>query len=470
MQSNNKFTSGLEKLFWLFLFINPLLDILNGFYINSIMNVNVLDIEFIASLGITPTLVIRMIFLLVFAVYILLVRDWYAVMTAVPIGLAWVLSLLGELKFTGSLDFFVDAQYMARFCYNIAILMVYSHVFSKRWGYDGKDLLASLNTVSVYTVIVLSVAVLVPAIFGMGYSTYADPMGYRGNRGFFYAGNDITAILALLLPIVISAEMNSAKQNAQMSGKTKLAVFPAVAAGFGSCALLVIGSKTAFIAVFASYTVLFICSLGSRWKEHSFLQLKGWIFSLLAAVAAFLLINVISIIQQTYEQGFGIGSLFQYSILKSVLESFNMTSIIMEKDGLKSALMSGRQIKLAEQFGAYTSGGFYNLLFGIGRGSQETIIEMDLCEVLCYYGIFGVAAMLWIYAKLGINFLLSFFRRINTVSVSLLLSLGMTVGYLAMAGHILFSVTSGFYLSFIILYSRVFFADTKEKINIWKNS
>ena len=169
------------------------------------LSVGILDVEFVSTLGVTPSLVVRMLFLVTFAAYIILVRDKHSILTALPIGLAFVLSVVSEYLLLGSVRIFVDAQYMARFCYNIALLMVYTRVFATRWGDDGgKFLITALDNIITYTLIAMSLAILVPAILGLGYSTYADRLGYRGNRGFFYAGNDVTAVLAMLLPLSIA--------------------------------------------------------------------------------------------------------------------------------------------------------------------------------------------------------------------------------------------------------------------------
>ena len=85
-----------------------------------------------------------------------------------------------------------------------------------------------------------------------------------------------------------------------------------------------------------------------------------------------------------------------------------------------------------------------------------------------YYGVFGFAAMLWLYVKLGAAFLRGLFRKFSITSFAAFIALGVTVGYLIIAGHVLFSVTSGFYLSFTLLYSRVVFADRPEDILLWK--
>ena len=474
MLRSNRLTKALEKLFWFYLFLNPVLDIINGFFISNALNVGILDVEFVSTLGVTPSLVIRMLFLCVFIFYIFVVGDRSSILTAVPIGLAWILSMLSEYRWTGALSFFIDAQYMARFCYNVVILMVYTRVFARRWGYDGKDLLSTLDNVVTYTLILLSLSILIPAIFGLGYNTYADRLGYRGNRGFFYAGNDVTAIIALLMPLSLAKLLRECCGCSKMIGEPRAPLFPALAAALSANAMLMIGSKTAFIALVFDFLAIFIYALLSG-KRRRPAMLKGFLRFFVIFLAIFLVLNLISCFQvrsQLAKEGelepFRLSDIFKYGTLQAILESANATELIAENEGIENAMFNGRHIKLAEQFAQYRSGGILVWLFGLGRGSQKVIIEMDLFEVFCYYGIFGFAVMLWLLVKLAVEFFKIFVRRFDLTAFALLLSLGLTVGYLVIAGHVLFSVTSGFYFSFTIVYSRVWFADRPEEILLWK--
>ena len=112
---------------------------------------------------------------------------------------------------------------------------------------------------------------------------------------------------------------------------------------------------------------------------------------------------------------------------------------------------------------------FTAYLFGMGRGSQAMIVEMDIFEIFLYYGLFGACAMLWIYCTLGFQFVVNFFKKFDLTAFALMLSLVMTTGYLVMAGHVLFSVTAGFYYSFTIIYSRVYIAKEKQEL-FWKGT
>ena len=477
MVRSNRMTRVLEKLFWLYLFINPALDIINGYFISSSMKIGILDVEYVSTLGVTPSLIIRMLFLLVFVLYIFLVRDTYSILTAIPIGLAWVLSLVSEYRWTDGLNFFIDAQYMARFCYNIVLLMVYSRVFARRWDYDGKDLLATLDTVITYTLILLSVSILIPALLGLGYNTYADRLGYRGNRGFFYAGNDVTAIIAVLLPLCIVRVLRGREDSARMSGRPVFPIIPALAAALSTSAMLIIGSKTAFLAVLATYAAVLLFVIVECFRRKSLSMLRDFLLILVFFAVIFILLNLASSLQirkKLREMGeeigpFRIRDIFAYSgAYQAIQESAEATVIIAENEGFENAMFNGRTDKLAAAFAQFRSGGVLVWLFGLGRGSQEVIIEMDIFEVLCYYGVFGFAAMLWLYVKLGIDFVRELFKKFSMTAFASFIGLGLTVGYLLIAGHVLFSVTSGFYLSFALLYSRVLFAGRPEEILIWK--
>ncbi len=448
MTNTSGFSARLEKLFWAFLFINPFLDIINGIYINLVMGVDVLDVKFAATLGVTPSLVVRMAMLAVFALYILLLRDRKSILAALPIGLCWALSVVSEYLAFRQVQLFIDMQYAARFCYNIALLMVYTHVFTARWGSDGKELIRTLDDIIAFSMFVLSFSILLSAVIGVGYSTYADRLGYRGNRGFFYAGNDISAVLALLLPLNVASLLQMDRKSA---GKLRSA-FYAVAGGFGANALMILGSKTAFIAFGLTYAVFLVVAVHSVAHGGFGPTAKGFILSVVSVLVVFTVLMLLSHMELWY----------------SIVASFNVTGELARREGMRTALMSGRQVKLAEHFQQFTHGGVLVWLFGLGRGSQEEILEMDVFEVIFYYGLTGMFAFLFLYAKAAIEFFSRFLRRRDLVCIALVLSLGMCSAYLIIAGHVLFSVTSGFYFALVILYSRVYFADRPEEILLWK--
>lgn len=446
MKEESRLVTTLEKFFWVFLFVNPFLDIISGLYIYYIRGIYILDVETISTLGLTPSLVVRMLMLAVFAAYVLLSRDRHAIMTAIPIALSVVLSIGSEYLFAGKAEVFLDLQYAARFAYNIALLLVYTRVFSRRWGTDGKEMLHALDNIAAFTLLVLSLAILVPAMLGEGYSAYADRWGYRGSRGYFYAGNDITAVLAALLPLVVARLMLMDRREHKAR-----AVFFALASGLGGNSLLIIGSKTAFLAEMFTYGLLLLYAVFALLRKEKNSAL-GYIWALVAMLGVF-----------------GLLALMDDTLWDDIMLSLGITQVLWEGEGVETAVFSGRLVKLADQLPQYRSGGVLVWLFGMGRGSQAVILEMDVLEVWLYYGVFGAVTFLWLYAKAAVDFFKGLIhRRFDAMCVALIASIGMVAGYLVIAGHVLFSVTSGFYFIFAIAYSRAYFAHESGDAALWR--
>ena len=190
-------TKKLEKFFWFYLILNPILDIVSGLYIQFITGGDVYNVS-IAP--ITPSLVIRMFVLLVMVGYIIMIKDWKAVKIAIPMGIAWILSMLSEFITFGSISVFIDIQYFSKFAYNIAVFFVYCHLMY-RSGMSKEQIIKKINKYIMISLFLMTVVIVIPYIFGAGHYTYADRFGYRGFRGFYYSGNDITGALMILFPI-----------------------------------------------------------------------------------------------------------------------------------------------------------------------------------------------------------------------------------------------------------------------------
>lgn len=443
-----KITKKLDRFFLAFLIINPFLDVISGVYIKVLETMTERNFDTI-SVPVTPSLMIRMAVLVLFALSALIAWDKKAIGAALPVGVAWFMSVVGEVLFFYSFNLYGDVQYIARFAYNLAVVLIYLAVF-RRMGVSRQELISRLNDVLCFSLLLLSATIVVSFMFNMGYTTYADRYGYRGARGFFYSGNDITAILMIGLPVVMCAFMQLDKTD------MKKYVFYDLSVALTSISLMLIGTKTAFLAVIATAAVMALCAL---WrlaaKPH---DKQAAVRVAVMAVTCLLIFGLMSVFSET-------------SIFGSIKESFMSPGLTMEKEGAATALLSGRQTKLARAYGTLKDGGVYSYIFGVGRGTQTAIIEMDLFEVVIYYGIFGAVVMLWVYLKLGFGFVINFFKNMKELKNDLmplacLVSLGLCAGYLIIAGHVLFSVTSGFYFSFMLIYGRALFTENSRELTI----
>lgn len=441
-ERTSPFIRLLEKILVFYIIANPFIDILTGFYICEFLHATELDI-INATFSSTPGLIIRMAILLVFGLYLLLKRDRIAIGTLFIMGLAWCASIAMLLVGGTSLSLSTDVKYFVKYCYNIAMLFAYLNVFKSLCS-DRAELLQKLDRLITYTCIVYSLGIIIPYIFHLGYSTYADRLGYRGCRGYFYSGNDVTAVFVVLLPIAMANLLSAGKAVSRSALFARICA-PAVAI----VSLLVIGSKTAFISVIGtSVAISAFCLFSGKGKRK--LYLKRLLLMFAAAIIVFLTLTLL------------VGG----QLVGDIGISANAPLHFADNESVETAMLSGRGEKLREQLKLFADGGITAWLFGIGRSSVVNIIEMDLAEVLIYYGAVGAAAMLWLYIWLAFDFLKNLFRNFNIVSFALFFGIGMTFGYMLIAGHVLFSVTSGQYFIFAIALSRVYFAESCESAAI----
>jgi len=442
----SKLLRRLEAIFWSILLINPFLDIFTGFYYNIILGMGTYELRKMPSLGITPSLVVRLVFLLFFALYLLILWDKKSILALLPIGGAFLLSLLSEWFTFGGIAFFTDAQYIVKFTYNILVLMVYSRVFFRQWESGKREIPARIERLLVITAVILSVSILVPAFFGIGFSTYADRFGYRGNCGFFYSANDITAVFALLQPLTLGLAMRDSKSGTSLPR--------VIACALTANTLLIIGSKTAFLAVAFSFVLMAVYALVVSLKTRSAVLWRGYLWSLGCAVVLLMLLILCS------------GG----RIWELICVSFGITGSLVETEGAEVAFLSGRLDKLRSIFPDFRNGGILVWLFGLSRGSREVVLEMDLFEVFFYYGLVGCVALLWFYVRLAVQFFISLFRHCDEITFAGFTALGLVFGYLFLAGHVLFTVTSGLYFSLVIVFLRAHTAERKEDVLLWKDS
>ena len=443
MKLSDKLTSTLEKIIWIYLFANPFIDIITGIYIREVLHATELDI-INASFSSTPGLIIRMAMLLIFGVYILMKKDKFAIGTLVGMGLAFVVSIAVLILRGAQLSLGVDIKYFIKFCYNIVMLFAYIQVFRSMYD-DKQELLNKLRTLITYTCIVYALGIIIPYVLGLGYSTYADRLGYRGCRGYFYSGNDVTAVLAILFPLAIANNINYEKKSNDFK-RILILISPALML----IALLLIGSKTAFLAAGASVFAL-LCYCAFSKKDVRGIRTWRMLCFLLVAVLLFLLLTL------------AVGG---DKALEDINTSVSAPKKFATNENVSVAVLSGRSDTLGEQLGFYKNGGVLSWIFGIGRSSVDGIIEMDLFEVVIYYGLFGALMMLWVYVKLGIDFVKNLFKNFSLMSFAMFMGIGLTIGYLLIAGHVLFTVTSGQYLVLVIIISRVFFSENKDEISL----
>lgn len=450
----------IEKAFWLLLAASPALDIVNGIWAYLLSGgrggmLSSLNIKNLPMLS--PSFTVRMVFLVMMTGYLFLLKKKKSVLMFCAIGFTWVLTVGYEFLRGVEFSLMADIQYIVRFCYCLLVLVAYSSML-KEDGRSQSQIKADVDKVLCHSLLVLSAGVLVPYLLGMGFYTYADPLGYRGSRGFFYAGNDITAVMMLVLPIVLAGWMEQKNWKKPGHGWAQAA---ACALCFDS--MLIIGTKTAFLAagVTAAAMGIYALVMGVTKKQWD-MVLRLVIVAVLALALMLALTLGTALVQNIKAAITGtdaprpVAPNQSGSPLDTIKDSLAATNKYNETAGAETVIFSGRTAKLKNVLLQLKEALPFSALVGIGRGSQQRIIEMDLFEVVFYYGILGSITMLWLYLTQGVKVIIDLFRNFSLYNLAVCVALALSVGFLALAGHTLFSVTGGFYFAFMIVYARLF--------------
>ncbi len=424
----------LENLMLLLLLTSPVLDLINGirFYLlcggsgGMVSNLDHADPSLLS-----PSLAVRLFCLAAMALYLVLQKQWNILWMFAAIGCSWMLTVGHAVLRDIPFHLMEDVQYIVRFCYSLTVLAAYLVLFQKQ---QGPVLRRQIDRICGISLTMLSLSILVPYLLNIGFYTYTDRLGCRGFRGFFYAGNDITVVMISLLPISAVAWMEAAPHI------DRWAMLQGLAAAMCLLSMLIVGTKTCFVAMVVILIAVSGYSLlcGLRKKEWRLLRRLAQLLLLLFLL--FLILHIVS----------------PQNPLETVWRSLDTVNTYREDSSASAVIFSGRIDKLHVAVQDFKAALPLSALVGIGRGGQERIIEMDLAEVLLYYGGIGAVTMLWFYLWHGACIIRDLFRNITLRCWTISVSLALCVCYLTLAGHTLFSVTAGYYFSFLMVYARIF--------------
>lgn len=422
-----------EHSFWLMLVASPFLDLVNGIWTylrvgGSGGMLSTLDLTEGSTLG--PSLAVRLLFLALMLVYLVIIRHKKAFLMFAAIAAAWLLTFVFELARGVEFSAFAEVEYIVRFCYCLAVMVAAERIMKS--SAERIDLGETVDKLLCVAAMTAALGVIVPYIFGIGFYTYADPLGYRGSRGFYYAGNDITVVMMLILPLMLSAWM-------KQKGKPGLwDCLRVVSVALCVVALLLIGTKTAFLALGLIGGVMLIYALCDA------VRFKSWNMPLRYAAAAVMAVLAFALL-----------GIFDADPSSTVKGTVSATEQYIEIGDAQQVVLSGRTTYLIMAWHDFLETLPLSAFVGVGRASQYKIIEMDIFEVFFYYGTFGFVTMLWLYFTQGMKIIADFFRAFSLRNLACCVALGLCVGFLVLAGHVLFSVTSGFYFAFMIVYTRL---------------
>jgi hypothetical protein len=401
-----------------YILIQPILDLVTS------LSLHIFEKEMTASL------VVRIVFLFYISIYMLI--SMYPNQKRIILYFTLFIVFLGIHLFINynlkpHFHLFGELKYIIKLVYFVGVLQFYFVLFNQ-------IKLPTNNAIRniVIANIIIGMIMLISALTGTAFSSYEG--GKEGNVGWFYAGNELGAILAMGFPLVVFVAL--VKSNLYW-----------ISVALSIYSLMALGTKVGFGAIIL---VLFIALVMAIYKFFIHKKNGGGLIILVA----FLFFTI------AYTPFSPLAHNMNMHLSWLGLEHQTNKTEQITNEQVENLVYSGREKFLAEQKLYYREAPVSQKLFGMGYGGnyQEVakLIEMDFYDVFFSFGIIGTilyfAPIIMVLIKLfkltGLNPL----RYLNTKLVFIMSGIILGFGISFTAGHVLTAPAVSFYLALLLSY------------------
>ena len=392
----------------LFLLSGPIIDFVTG------VMLHVFDIS------LTLGLVLRILFLFfIFYVTTFVYKKKNNLLYYLIFIIYLLLFILGLALFKDNPNYFREIQNTFRLFY-FPLLLV--SLFSIR-----KEIKIT-NLSLVITICLYLILIFIPLALGVGFESYA--ITKEGTLGFYNSANEISAIIAILTPILFIIFYES-----------KNVIFKLFITFIYLVVILSVGTKTPLLALILSLCVVFIYIL-----YKALVDKKYHVVTTFTAIIVALSLVIIIIAPKT--------SFYKnIEVHLDYLKVDNVFDIFKDKELVDHFIFSQRLTFLNNKEKLYDKSNTYQKLFGLGyydNGKELKSIEMDYFDVYYNQGIVGFIIFFVPY----IYVLISVIKERNAFSfrqLMLYLSLFLVIILSLFTGHIITAPSVSIIVCFLLL-------------------
>lgn len=449
-----------------FIVLQPILDILTNF-----------SSQYISS-SVTIGVAIRVLFMAFALLYIVFGNKSsykkHAIIYLFSVFAIIIIGFIINIFMKPTFEFFMEAQWIAKTIYFPIMFCAFFLVFHDREN-QKKTKLNLLAAVTI-SLSVLSLSIIAAILTNTASDTYEwTKLGYKG---WFFSGNELSAIIAITFPLVYLYAISKTK-----TAKDVLFWIPA----FGLAVIgALVGTKVGFFAVLASAGIFVVILL-----IHWIVQLSkngaknNYLLPFVFSIGFLILFAGIAPLTPSY---FNLTEDFsQYSEPppedpsdtreevtgegngeaggETELEEEEEENLVQIDSRLLVMLLSSRNLFFTQQYNQFLNADLPQKLFGMGYAGNYTdtrkLIEMDLFDMFFSYGILGTLFLLmplWIVLGLLLKSIFTNFKYVFLIeNVALVTSIALGFGVAMIAGHVLFAPAVSIYLalSMVILLANL---------------
>lgn len=434
----------------LFIVFQPILDLLTSFSI------------YVLHMSATVGIVVRFAFMLLALGYLLLHHKQQGakkyILYLCLFGIVLAIGLVNNLMVKSPVSFGEEVKFILKSIYPIVLL--FGYIIALKELKNNEYAFHKIITYFLYATLILSISIIAAMATGTDFPSY--PNSKIGSRGWFFAGNDLSSIFAIMFPIVVLYSVHKTT-----SFSKAYYWIPTVVAMYAS---IMIGTKVGYGAIVITLGIalffLFIEYMIHRKKEG-----KGFTYLVNTIVAAVVLGGLLVLTPQTPIAKNMTIHLQIYEYKKSVQEEKDRKEgkVIKEeehKEGeltdseMKSLIYSDRDkfLKVYKQY--YKEAPLSQKLFGMGYAGNYTtkmkLVEMDFHDLFFAFGIVGflmyVLPLLYFGIKIFIRIITNFKKLFSVKHMLLASTLVLSLGIGFMSGHVLTAPAVSIFFVVILAY------------------
>lgn len=454
MLSENSKSTKFENFLLIFILLQPILDLLTAFCI------------MVLKIDTTIGVITRLFVMFLGGIYILIQTkkkgNLKYILYIILVGIVFTVGLINN-KFTKDpMVLSEEIKFIAKALYPFVMLTCYVFVFK---SLKEKSHSKMRNYIT-YASLIMGVVMVASITTGTDYNNYEWLK--LGSRGWFYAGNELGSILAIMCPIVILYSIEKTKSMSKI-----YYWIPPILVVFS---LFAVGTKVGIGAIYATMVIAvvmcFIQAFTQRkdGKKHAYL-LNGFLaLTVLVGIMAYtpfspFLKNMGIHVQLIEDQQTAKKEEKKKEEAKEhkppVTEKEKEKEKVAEKkEETQAIIFSGRQLFEQMYKDFYKEAPMSQKLLGMGYAgnykADPKLIERDFHDWFYSFGIIGFILLVVPFLYFGIKFIVCIFtkfRQIFTVKYAMVIAsilLGLGISFIA--GHILMAPGVSFYLVVIMAY------------------
>lgn len=430
----NKFISKInfKNILILYIILQPIIDIITSICIRNVSEK--------LSLGIF----IRVIFMLYLMIYTIIKVDkkskieiliYYACIAIY--GLFYIVNCYIKTNLT---MIFTQIKGFVKVFYLPIVLASMLEIYKKE-KYTSKQKYLNIS------LIIYVLTITICKIFSIGYPTY--PLGDNfGTIGLFYAGNEISAIVAFLAPICFSVLFTQ-----------KLNFLNVIASVLTVYAMLEIGTKVSFVSIVGLIIIALVLAFIKILKDKNF-------YKQFITLISITLLTILFVGNTSIGKNLNIQPFLQNS-QKHHTDSNNTIDSTQPQDNPQynpQVLLSSRDIYFTDSLNSYKKSSFVDKLVGSGYLTynennviqENKLIEIDYFDIFFCHGILGTIIYIIPLAIIIIIAIKKFFINFkvniqNNNLILMLYSIALGFGIALIAGHVLTAPAVSIFLVLIML-------------------